>query len=125
MTLALAELIVSASFGYAVAGLVVAGLFLVLGLDRLDPQARGAHAFRPLLLPGLALLWPLVLVRWMAGKGRPDGAHQQRRHGQAHRIAWLGLAVLLPTLLLTALVVRQDHASAEAPVLLVPPAGQP
>ena len=27
----------------------------------------GAYAFRPLLLPGLALLWPLVLWRWVRG----------------------------------------------------------
>jgi hypothetical protein len=29
-----------------------------------DPAARGAYAFRPLLLPGLVLLWPLVAWRW-------------------------------------------------------------
>jgi hypothetical protein len=60
----LAEVIVAAAGGYAVAGLVVGVAFLCLGLDRADPAARGAYAFRPLLLPGLALLWPLVLLRW-------------------------------------------------------------
>jgi hypothetical protein len=29
-----------------------------------SPASTGAYAFRPLLLPGLALLWPLVLWRW-------------------------------------------------------------
>ena len=33
-------------------------------IEAIDPVARGAYAFRPLLLPGLALLWPLVLRRW-------------------------------------------------------------
>jgi hypothetical protein len=49
---------------YLVTGLCVGAAFLVFGLDRIDPSARGAYAFRPLLLPGLALLWPFVLMRW-------------------------------------------------------------
>jgi hypothetical protein len=46
------------------AGAVVAAAFLAFGLDRVAPAARGAWAFRPLLVPGLLLLWPLVLWRW-------------------------------------------------------------
>jgi len=42
----------------------VAVLFLAFGLDRVDPAARGAYAFRPLLLPGATLLWPYVIRRW-------------------------------------------------------------
>jgi hypothetical protein len=57
-------LIVDCAAGYGLAGLVVALAFLLFGLDRIDPAARGAYGFRPLLLPGLVLLWPLVLVRW-------------------------------------------------------------
>lgn len=49
---------------YGVIGLVVALAFLLVGLDRVDPAARGAYGFRPLLIPGLVLLWPLVLIRW-------------------------------------------------------------
>jgi hypothetical protein len=45
-------------------GMVVALAFLSLGIDRVDPQAIGAYAFRPLLIPGLVLLWPLVVWRW-------------------------------------------------------------
>ncbi|MCC6716492.1 MAG: hypothetical protein IT555_01280 [Acetobacteraceae bacterium] len=61
---ALPALIVDAATLYGVAGVVVAVAFLFLGLDRIDPAARGAYAFRPLLVPGLVLLWPLVLWRW-------------------------------------------------------------
>ena len=45
--------------------------FLLVGLDRIDPVARGAYGFRPLLLPGLVLLWPWVVLRWarLAGQG--------------------------------------------------------
>jgi hypothetical protein len=45
-------------------GVVVGVVFLFLGIDRIDPAARGAYAFRPLLLPGLTLLWPFVALRW-------------------------------------------------------------
>ena len=38
--------------------------FLFVGIDRVDDSARGAYAFRPLLLPGLVLLWPFVVLRW-------------------------------------------------------------
>jgi hypothetical protein len=45
-------------------GAVVGVAFLFLGIDRVDPAARGSYAFRPLLLPGLVLLWPFVAARW-------------------------------------------------------------
>lgn len=48
------------------AGLLTALAFLLVGIDRVAPLARGAHAFRPLLLPGIVLLWPLVILRWIA-----------------------------------------------------------
>jgi hypothetical protein len=48
-------------------GVVVGVAFLFLGIDRIDPAARGSYAFRPLLLPGLVLLWPFVALRWWRG----------------------------------------------------------
>jgi hypothetical protein len=50
---------------YAGIGAVVALAFLVWGMDRVDPAAEGAYAVRPLLLPGLILLWPVVAFRWL------------------------------------------------------------
>ena len=50
--------------GYICCGGAVAVAFLLFGLDRIDASARGAYAFRPLLVPGLVLLWPLILVEW-------------------------------------------------------------
>ena len=47
------------------AGAVVAIVFLLFGIDRVMASARGAYAFRPLLVPGVILLWPLVLLRWL------------------------------------------------------------
>jgi hypothetical protein len=49
---------------YTWAGAVVAGLFLLVGIDRIDPSARGTYLFRLLLIPGVVGLWPLVLWRW-------------------------------------------------------------
>ena len=49
---------------YGVVGLAVAVSFLVFGLDRADTSAHGSFAFRALLVPGLVLLWPLVIARW-------------------------------------------------------------
>lgn len=65
------EWVLSLAWAYGVAGGLVAIAFLTIGLDRIMPAARGAYAFRPLLLPGLVLLWPVVVWRWrvLAGEG--------------------------------------------------------
>lgn len=51
---------------YLSIGAVVALFFLIFGIDRIDQTARGSYAFRPLLAPGVVVLWPLVLWRWLA-----------------------------------------------------------
>jgi len=51
---------------YLAIGIVVGAAFLFLGIDRVDPAARGSYAFRPLLMPGLTLLWPVVAARWFS-----------------------------------------------------------
>lgn len=51
---------------WATPGLIVAVSFLSFGIDRIDHAAVGAYAFRPLLIPGIILLWPLVAWRWSA-----------------------------------------------------------
>lgn len=61
---AMAAAIVQCVTIYLAIGIVVGVAFLFLGIDRVDPAARGSYAFRPLLLPGLALLWPFVAIRW-------------------------------------------------------------
>ena len=59
-----ALLIIDIVKAYGAIGAVVAVLFLVFGIDRIDHSAHRALAFRPLLIPGLVVLWPLVLGRW-------------------------------------------------------------
>ena len=60
----MAATIVNIVMLYGAAGLAVAAVFLLWGIDRIDPAATGAYAFRPLLIPGVVLLWPAVLLRW-------------------------------------------------------------
>ena len=53
---------------YGYVGLAVAAVFLLFGIERVDAGARRAYAFRPLLIPGCVVLWPLVVVRWIAAE---------------------------------------------------------
>jgi hypothetical protein len=73
MTDAAVLLLYHLTLAYAAIGLAVALAFVLVGLDRIDPAARGALAFRPLLLPGATLLWPLVLIRWIVLERRRTG----------------------------------------------------
>lgn len=60
------DLIVTGLWIYGGAGFAVALAFVLYGIDRIDAAAHGAYAVRPLLMPGLVILWPLVLIRWIA-----------------------------------------------------------
>ena len=65
-TIANAEMFLQLLEIYVGAGLVVAAVFLVFGIDRVSPGARDSWLFRLLILPGVTGLWPLVLWRWLA-----------------------------------------------------------
>jgi hypothetical protein len=117
---AAAEALWHAVLAYGGFGLLVAVAFLGYGLPRVTPGARGAYAFRPLLLPGLVLLWPLVLWRWaVLARGR-QAAGLGRHYARTQRVVWVALAVLLPLLLVAALALRQSGPIEAAPVRLVP-----
>lgn len=59
-------------------GFTVGALFLLFGIHRVDEDADGAVAFRPLLIIGIMLIWPLVLWRWVVLARGTD--NWQRRH---------------------------------------------
>lgn len=61
-----AETILLVAQHYATVGAVVAAAFLLFGVERISPEARGSYLFRLLVLPGVVGLWPLVLWRWVA-----------------------------------------------------------
>jgi hypothetical protein len=104
MTIAVAVIMIVKA--YLLTGLAVAIPFLVFGIDRTDPSALGAYGFRPLIFPGLVLLWPLVALRW-AGiwKEHPDGDLRAQRN--AHLWIWAILALLLSAALTLAWSQRQ------------------
>jgi len=94
---------------WLIAGGAVAAAFLLVGIDRIDEDARGAYAFRPLIVPGILLLWPLVLWRWWVletGRDRPEARYRPVREAHAVVAVVLG-AVVLGTLVL-AFSVRQE-----------------
>ncbi|MEL6280964.1 MAG: hypothetical protein AAFQ73_14155 [Pseudomonadota bacterium] len=61
----MAQLILSALEIWGWIGLGVSAAFLLVGIDRIDASARATYAFRPLLIPGIVVLWPIVLIRWI------------------------------------------------------------
>ncbi len=72
-----------ALFGaYLGCGVVFALPFVLVGVGRLDPRAaHGSWGFRLMILPGAALLWPLLALRWARG------IHEPPVERTAHRCA--------------------------------------
>ena len=62
--MSLAEFIIGFVEIWGAVGALTCVLFLFIGIDRVDPAAHDAYAFRPLLIPGIVVIWPLVLWRW-------------------------------------------------------------
>jgi hypothetical protein len=71
LTPAAASILLAFAQAYLALGAALGLGFLLFGLERLAPAARGAYAFRPLLLPGLAALWPYVAWRWWRALREP------------------------------------------------------
>jgi len=115
------EALYLAAAGYAAIGLAVAVLFILFGLERAHPPAHGGLAFRPLLIPGLALLWPYVLLRWRRGPTPPPVVSGQRRQRALHTGIWMLLAFIPPTIMLGGLLIRQTGPSAPPTQLSAPP----
>ena len=82
MNPALARVMVDILVAYVALGALFALPFVARGVERLDPDARGAGwGFRLIILPGSAALWPLLAWRLLRGEGPPDekSAHRVRR----------------------------------------------
>jgi hypothetical protein len=77
MTIAAAEMIWIGAAAYLAAGVLFALLFAFAGAARLDRATKSAGPFfRFLIVPGAALLWPLLALMWIVGAGanRRDAA---------------------------------------------------
>lgn len=84
----IAQLIVYIAAVYAVLGLLFAVWFVGVGVDRIDPAARGAGlGFRLLILPGVAALWPLLLARVLRAQQFPPIEKNAHRAAAAARRA--------------------------------------
>jgi len=106
------------------AGAVVAALFLIVGIDQIDDDARGAYVFRPLLVPAVLLIWPLVLWRWFVLEtGRDQWAARHRPPRRQHLVVAVGMALLISFSMIAGLSARQIWPGEIAPQQLTPPAG--
>ncbi|MEO0771546.1 MAG: hypothetical protein AAFZ04_00050 [Pseudomonadota bacterium] len=98
-------------------GLAVGVLFLLFGIHRVDEDADGAVAFRPLLIVGIVLIWPLVLWRWVIlAKGRDNWQARHVPPRAVHMIAAVFLAVTVGVALALSLALKQtwpDHIAPE------------
>lgn len=72
MTVELAGWIVGVLEGYLAVGAVFGLAFVARGVSRIDPAALGMPlAARVLIFPGVAALWPLMLVKWLRQRVPP------------------------------------------------------
>lgn len=110
--------IIAIATWYLYAGAAVAAVFIVFGIGRLDENAEGAWVFRPLLIPGVLLIWPLVIWRsailWR-GEEKLD-RHTMPRNRQDR--AALVFICAMPLIIIVALVTRQDPGALAPPVLI-------
>lgn len=73
MSIDLAQGLMGAAAAYLGLGLLFAAAFVWAGAPSIDPAARGMPwPARLLLVPGAALLWPLMLFKWVARRSPPE-----------------------------------------------------
>ena len=59
-------------FIYTALGFVFALPFVSIGVQKIDPQAKGAKlGFRLLIFPGVIAFWPILLKGWLSGVTEP------------------------------------------------------
>ena len=110
---------------WLVLGALVAAVFLTVGIDRIDEDARGAYIFRPLLIPGVLLIWPLVLWRWwQVETERAAWAERYRPVRAAHGTAVILMSLGIVAIVIAGLAVRQTWPADIAPVQLSAGNGQ-
>ncbi len=117
----MAATLLSIGGAYLALGLLVGVVFVVWGIERLDANAKDAWAFRPLLLPGMMLIWPLVLWRWRVLAKGWDEARRHQPPRAAQDWAGVALALAIPVIVVTVLVIRQNGPFERPAVQISPP----
>lgn len=66
LNLRLIEIVIALFLIYLGLGVLHALVFLLLGLQRVDPIAKAAGAgVKVMVFPGIVLLWPIMLRKWV------------------------------------------------------------
>ena len=74
------EIILGAAGIYLLVGFMVAVPFAFLGAKKIDPSAAaGTWGFKVLIIPGTAVFWPYLLMRWVKGSPPPEECSAHRR----------------------------------------------
>ncbi len=103
-------------------GAAVALVFLTFGIDRIDEDARGAYIFRPLLIPGILVIWPLVLWRWYRYETNSEvWSNRYDPPRKSHFLVGLILPVGIAAIIGMGLVIRQTWPADFEPVLISAP----
>jgi len=85
MDLTLARALVGALGAWLALGVIFALPFVIRGVDRVDPDARGSGwGFRLIIVPGVTLLWPLLVWRLLRRAGPPE---ERNAHRDAARVS--------------------------------------
>ncbi|MGY9056364.1 MAG: hypothetical protein ACKVGZ_12300 [Alphaproteobacteria bacterium] len=117
-----AATLVEAAQWWGIIGALVAAVFLAIGIDRVDENARGSFVFWVLLIPGAILLWPLVLWRWeVLEAGRDSWVRRHAPPRRAHAKVWKVLAVVIPLLLVAGLTLNQQWPADFTPQKIAEP----
>jgi len=118
-----AEAILTGLSIWGIIGALIALVFLTIGIDRIDEDAQGAYVFRVLLIPGILVIWPLVLWRWYRYETNADPwAPRHHPPRKAHFSVGLILPVGIALIILTGLSIRQPWPANFEPVQLSAPA---
>ncbi|WP_299597840.1 hypothetical protein [uncultured Tateyamaria sp.] len=120
-----AQALVMAMQTWGMIGALVAAVFLTIGIDRIDEDARGAYVFRPLLIPGVLLIWPIVLWRWwQIETERAAWANRYRPVRASYGLAIIAMSIGILVIVIAGLSVRQTWPADIAPVQLTEGASQ-
>ena len=120
-----AQALVMALQTWGIIGAIVAAVFLTIGIDRIDEDARGAYIFRPLLIPGVLLIWPLVLWRWWQIESESAAwAARYRPVRASYGLAVILMSIGIVAIVITGLSLRQTWPADIAPVQLTEGASQ-
>ena len=64
---------------YLLLGVLFVIPFLIKGLNKVDEGAHGSTiGFKIIIMPGVIVLWPVLLSKWMKGNGNHGDTKAQR-----------------------------------------------